>query len=175
MLSVLSLIIQIFLKLWVQRVVCDWWRVRQPERVVEFVFWVQAERHLLPDLPHCLLIVFPRFLAHSCPGNRTICTMKNWKGLALSQCLWRQKSLPLCLGITQSLSKVAPDKVNWWEAESSSVPIHIWNSRNVVSVCSTLLERAATVGNVAEFVKLMKGYIEFRWCTALSFHVLVKE
>lgn len=156
MLSVLSHIIQIFLKLWVQTVVCDRWRMRG----MWIFFW---GRETSPPRPSTWSrIVFPRFLAQPSSGSRTICTMKNWKGLALSQCLWRQKSLPLCLGIAQSLSKVAPDKVDWWEAERSSVPIHIWNSWNVISVCSTLLERGAAIGNVAEF-KLIKEYTEFGW------------
>lgn len=37
-----------------------------------------------------------------------------------------------------------------------------------------MLEKAAAIGNIAEFDKYMKEYIEYRWCTALSFHVLVK-
>jgi len=40
--------------------------------------------------------------------------------------------------------------------------------------CCTLLERAEAIGNIAEFDKYVKEYIEYRWCTALSFHVLVK-
>lgn len=111
-----------------------------------------------------------------------------------------QKPVPLCLGEACSLSKVDLDKprdseateklgkiqhglrrgegMNRWEAESSTDPVPIWNSWNIISGLQASDSAVSCLrGNSyrehGEFDKPMKEYIEYRRRLSLSFHVLV--
>lgn len=135
MLSVLSFIIQIFLKLRVQWVVCDLWRMRTAETDMFLFFFFNWDRETTPPRPSMLSLcwfslAFWHSLVQAAEPFAPWRTERSWHYHSV---LWMQKSLPLCLGAVQSLSKVNPDKGNWWEAERSAVPIPIWNSRNVIS------------------------------------------
>lgn len=130
-------------------------------------------------------MVFLCFLAQPCPANRNICTVKNWKGMALSSCFMDTK-ITATLGAAQSLPKVDSDKQrerlkghreagrdlawpqerwgnelmrNWelsWSHPHLKFP-ECYIRITSFRFCCILLERATAIGNMQNLISIWKN------------------